>query len=78
VGLAVAYFAMRHDLPPRWRLFAITGFWAGSRRSRRFPRKSPSFSCRRLLHGLALAADASRGLAVLTAAGFATFRALAA
>ena len=29
VGLAVAYFAMRHDLPPSIRLFAVTGFLGG-------------------------------------------------
>ena len=29
VGLAVAYFVARHDLPPQWRLFVITGFLGG-------------------------------------------------
>ena len=29
VGLAVAYFATRPDLPPEWRLLIITGFCGG-------------------------------------------------
>ena len=29
IGLAVAYFALHPDLPPQWRLFAITGFLGG-------------------------------------------------
>ena len=29
VGLAVAYFAARHDIAPEWRLFVITGFLGG-------------------------------------------------
>lgn len=29
VGLAVAVFTLRPELPPEWRLFAITGFLGG-------------------------------------------------
>ena len=29
IGLAVAYFLTRHDLPPQWRLFVVTGFLGG-------------------------------------------------
>jgi len=29
IGMAVGYFAMHPDLPPQWRLFAITGFLGG-------------------------------------------------
>jgi CrcB protein len=29
VGIAVAYLALRPDLPPEWRLFVITGFLGG-------------------------------------------------
>ena len=29
VGLAVAYFAARHDIAPEWRLFIVTGFLGG-------------------------------------------------
>src|SRR3954470_23467132 len=29
IGLAVAYFLARADLPPHWRLFVITGFLGG-------------------------------------------------
>ena len=42
VGVAVAYFVVRHDLPPEWRLFAITGFLGGLTTSRRFRPKSPN------------------------------------
>jgi len=29
VGIAIAYFAQHPDLPPEWRLLAITGFLGG-------------------------------------------------
>ena len=29
IGIAIAYFAAHPDLPPAWRLFAITGFLGG-------------------------------------------------
>lgn len=29
IGVAVAFFALRSDLPPEWRLFVITGFLGG-------------------------------------------------
>ncbi|MBS0447435.1 MAG: fluoride efflux transporter CrcB [Proteobacteria bacterium] len=29
IGLAVAFFALHPELPPQWRLFAITGFLGG-------------------------------------------------
>ena len=76
VGFAVAYFGARHDLPPEMRFFAITGFLGGL----------TTFSAEvvQLLTqgeyatggGLALAHLA--GSLLLTIAGIATFRALAA
>ena len=79
VGLAIAYFAMRHDLPPAIRLFAITGFLGGLTTFSTFSAEVTEL----LAHGnyatgVALAATHLLGSLVLTAAGFATFRALSA
>jgi CrcB protein len=79
VGFAVAYFGARHDLPPESRLFAITGFLGGLTTFSTF-----SAEVVQLLTqgedatggGLALAHLA--GSLLLTVAGVATFRALAA
>lgn len=79
VGLAVAYFVVRVDLPPAWRLFAITGFLGGLTTFSTFSAEVTDL----LLHGeygggLALAATHLAGSLLLTAAGFATYRALTA
>lgn len=79
VGFAVAYFAFRHDLPPAWRLLAITGFLGGLTTFSTF-----SAEVTQLLmegnygSGIAVAGAHLAGSLLLTAAGFATFRALAA
>ena len=79
VGFAVAFFAVRHDLSPEIRLFAITGFLGGLTTFSTF-----SAEVTQLLlsgeygigGGLALAHLG--GSLALTIAGIATFRALAA
>ena len=79
VGLAIAFFAARHDLPPELRLFAITGFLGGLTTFSTFSSEVTQL----LLEGeywtggsLALAHLA--GSVMLTIAGIASFRALAA
>lgn len=79
VGIAVAYFAMRHDLPPAIRLFAVTGFLGGLTTFSTFSAEVTEL----LMHGnyatgIAVAATHLAGSLLLTAAGFATFRALTA
>jgi CrcB protein len=77
VGLAVAYFAFRHDLPPPVRLFAITGFLGGLTTFSTFSAEvTELLSQGNYATGLALAATHLAGSLALTAAGFATFRAL--
>ena len=79
VGLAVAYFAMRHDLPPALRLFAITGFLGGLTTFSTYSAEVTELLAQgNYATGLALAATHLAGSLALTAAGFATFRALAA
>lgn len=78
VGLAVAYFAFRHDLPPPIRLFAITGFLGGLTTFSTFSAEVTELLAQgNYATGLALAATHLAGSLALTAAGFATFRALA-
>jgi CrcB protein len=78
VGLAVAYFAVRHDLPPAWRLFAITGFLGGLTTFSTFSAEvTELLSAGSYAAGVTLAATHLIGSLLLTAAGFATFRALA-
>jgi len=79
VGLAVAYFVVRVDLPPAWRLFAITGFLGGLTTFSTFSAEVTDLLMRgEYGSGLALAAIHLAGSLLLTAAGFATYRALAA
>ena len=79
IGLAVAYFLVRADLPPHWRLFVITGFLGGLTTFSTFSAEVTELLMRgQYAHGLALAATHLAGSLLLTAAGFATFRALAA
>ena len=78
VGLAIAYFAFRHDLPPPIRLFAITGFLGGLTTFSTFSAEVTELLAQgNYATGLALAATHLAGSLALTAAGFATFRALA-
>ena len=79
VGLAVAYFLARHDLPPHWRLFVITGFLGGLTTFSTFSAEVTELLSRgEYLTGLLLATTHLVGSLALTAAGFATFRALTA
>jgi fluoride exporter len=78
IGLAVAYFLARHDLPPQWRLFVITGFLGGLTTFSTYSAEVTELLSRgELVTGLLLAATHLAGSLLLTAAGFATFRALA-
>ena len=78
VGLAVAYFLARHDLPPQWRLFVVTGFLGGLTTFSTFSAEVTELLARgEYATGTMLAATHLAGSLLLTAAGFATFRALA-
>ena len=77
VGLAVAYFTMRHDLPPAIRLFAVTGFLGGLTTFSTLSAEVTELLAQgSYANGLTLAAAHLAGSLLLTAAGFATFRAL--
>jgi fluoride exporter len=77
VGIAVAYFALRPDLPPEWRLFAITGFLGGLTTFSTFSAEVTTLLARGdMFAGAGLAAVHLFGSLLLTAAGFATVRAL--
>jgi fluoride exporter len=77
VGFAVAYFLARHDLPPHWRLFVITGFLGGLTTFSTFSAEVTELLSRgEYATGLLLAATHLVGSLMLTAAGFATFRAI--
>jgi CrcB protein len=78
VGLAVAYFLVRHDLPPHWRLFVVTGFLGGLTTFSTFSAEVTELLARgEYATGLLLAGTHLVGSLMLTAAGFATFRAIA-
>ena len=78
VGFAVAYFLARHDLPPHWRLFVVTGFLGGLTTFSTFSAEVTELLSRgEYATGLLLAATHLVGSLMLTAAGFASFRALA-
>ena len=77
IGVAVAYFLLRHDLPPHWRLFAITGFLGGLTTFSTFSAEVTELLMGgNYVAGFSLAATHLAGSLLLTAAGFATFRAL--
>jgi CrcB protein len=78
VGFAVAFFAARTELPPEVRLFVITGFLGDLRPFRRFRPKSRSSSCAASIGRAAASPSCIVGSLLLTVAGIATFRALAA
>jgi CrcB protein len=78
VGFAVAYFLVRHDLSPEWRLFVVTGFLGGLTTFSTFSAEVTELLARGdYAAGIALASVHLFGSLLLTAAGFATFRALA-
>ncbi|MBK9114278.1 MAG: fluoride efflux transporter CrcB [Betaproteobacteria bacterium] len=78
VGFAVAYFLVRHDLPPHWRLFVITGFLGALTTFSTFSAEVTELLAQgQYAAGVLLAATHLAGSLLLTAAGFATFRALA-
>jgi CrcB protein len=79
VGFAIAYFAARTELPPEVRLFAITGFLGGLTTFSTFSAEVTQLLLRgEYLTGGSLALAHLAGSLVLTVAGIATFRALAA
>jgi fluoride exporter len=77
VGLAVAYFMARPDLPPEWRLLVVTGFLGGLTTFSTFSAEVTELLSRgEYGAGIAVIAVHLFGSLLLTAAGFATFRAL--
>jgi CrcB protein len=78
VGIAVAMFAERVDIPPAWRLFIITGFLGGLTTFSTFSAESVAMLMRGD-YGWALVHAGSHlfGSLALTALGFVTYRALA-
>jgi len=78
VGLAVAYFMARHDLPHEARLFIVTGFLGGLTTFSSYSAEVVELVMRGdFALGALLAAAHLAGSLVLTWAGFATFRLLA-
>ena len=77
VGVAVAIFLVRHDLSPEWRLFVITGFLGGLTTFSTFSAEVIELlTAGEYAAGVLLAAAHLGGSLLLTAAGFATVRAL--
>lgn len=78
VGIAVAFFIARTDLAPEWRLFVVTGVLGGLTTFSTLSAEVTEHLLRGGYgHALVLAAAHFAGSVALTAAGFATFRALA-
>lgn len=78
VGVAIAFFLARGDLAHEWRLFTVTGLLGGLTTFSTYSAEVVELAMRGD-HGAAflLAAAHLAGSLLLTAAGFATFRALA-
>jgi len=78
VGVAVAYFLLRTELPPQWRLFVITGFLGGLTTFSTFSAEVTELLSRgEYAQGMLVAVSHLAGSLLLTAAGFATVRSLA-
>ncbi len=79
VGFAVAYFAANHQIAPEFRLFAITGFLGGLTTFSTFSSEVTQLLLRgEYAVGIGLAFVHLAGSLLMTVAGLATFRALAA
>lgn len=79
IGMAVGFFSLHPDLPPEWRLFAITGFLGGLTTFSAFSAESMVLLQRGdYFWALAHSALHLLGALVLCFGGFATYRALAA
>ena len=77
VGIAVAFFLVRPDLPHAWRLFAITGLLGGLTTFSKFSAEVTELAMRGDYAAGALLASAHlAGSLLLTFAGFATFRSI--
>ncbi len=78
VGLAVAYFVARHDLPHEARLFIVTGFLGGLTTFSSYSADVVALVIRGdFWLGTLLASAQLAGSLARTGAGFATFRLLA-
>ena len=78
VGLAVGYFAARHDLPAELRLFVVTGFLGGLTTFSTFSSEVTQLLLRGEVGvGAGLALVHLAGSVLLTVAGIATWRWLA-
>jgi CrcB protein len=78
VGVAIAFFAARHELPPEVRLFVITGLLGGLTTFSTFSSEVTQLLLRgEYWSGGGLAFVHLAGSVVLTVAGIATFRVLA-
>jgi fluoride exporter len=78
VGVAVALVLARPELSPEWRLFIITGFLGGLTTFSSFSAEVTALLARgEYATGALLAGAHLAGSLLLTAAGFATVRALA-
>jgi fluoride exporter len=77
VGFAVAFFMVRADLPPEWRLFVITGVLGGLTTFSTYSAEVTELLMRGdYANGATLAFAHLAGSLVLTFAGFATFQLL--
>lgn len=77
IGMAVGFFSMNPELPPEWRLFAITGFLGGLTTFSAFSAESMTL-LQRGEYAWALGHSTLHllGALVLCMAGFASYRAL--
>ncbi len=78
VGIAVAAFSARHDIPVEWRLFIVTGFLGGLTTFSTFSAENVAMMMRSEYGAALLHAGAHLGGSLmLTALGIATWRAFA-
>lgn len=79
IGLAVGFFAWRHDLAPETRLFVVTGFLGGLTTFSTFSSEVTQLLLRgEYWTGFGLASTHLLGSLLLTLGGIATWRALVA